>query len=78
MEHAPIDTREPVFVGGQPHWLRAEVMRRLGKDRTTLWRWAKRKKITQRYYLGWACYPVAEVVQIETAQQDKEHSNGSN
>lgn len=70
MEMAEVDTRRPVFVADQPHWLRAEVMRRLGKDRTTLYRWAKAGKITQRKYLGWACYPVDEVLRLEQKEKN--------
>ncbi|HEU4681124.1 MAG TPA: hypothetical protein VFS51_05225 [Gemmatimonadales bacterium] len=75
MEQAANDTSEPVFVGGQAHWLRAEVMRRLGKDRTTLWRWSGKGRLTQRSYLGRACYPVTEVLELEAKQ--KEASDGS-
>jgi hypothetical protein len=76
MESA-VDPRRPVFIADEPHYLRKEAMRRLGKDRTTLYRWAKRGKITQRSYLGWACYPVGEVLALEAAGKDKERTNGS-
>lgn len=76
MEMAEVDSSRPVIVADVSHYLRAEVMRRLGKDRTTLYRWAKAGKITQRYYLGWACYPVAEVLELEAGLKDKEHGNG--
>lgn len=74
MQQAEIDDSKPVFVGDEAHWLRAEVMRRLGKDRTTLYRWAKAGKLTQRKYFGWACYPVAEVLQLQADK--KERSDG--
>ncbi|THV25966.1 hypothetical protein [Glycomyces paridis] len=75
MQQAEIDGRQPVFVGGEAHWLRAEAMRRLGRDRTTLWRWAKAGKITQRSYLGRACYPVGEVLDLEVSEK-KEQAHG--
>jgi predicted site-specific integrase-resolvase len=76
MQQAEIDEGRPVLVGNEAHWLRAEVMRRLGRDRTTLWRWAKAGKITQRSYLGRACYPVGEVLSIEAAEKKKENGHG--
>lgn len=72
MEMAEVDLSRPVFVAGEPHYLRAEVMRRLRRDRTTIWRWAKAGKLTQRNYLGWACYPVREVLQLELEAEKKE------
>lgn len=76
MHQAETSDQMVVFVGDEAHWLRAEVMRRLGKDRTTLWRWAKAGKITQRSYLGWACYPVREVIDIEASEKSKENGHG--
>jgi len=76
MEMAEVDQSRPVFVADEPHYLRAEAMRRLRKDRTTLYRWAKAGKITQRSYLGWACYPVEEVLQLQAENDKKEHPNG--
>lgn len=64
-----------MFVADEPHWLRAEAMRRLRKDRTTLWRWTKAGKLTQRSYLGWACYPVDEVLRLQTEIETKEQAN---
>lgn len=75
MQQATADDSQLVFVGNEAHWLRTEVMRRLGKDRTTLWRWSKTGKITQRFYLGRACYPADEVLRIEAVAKEKERSH---
>jgi len=76
MQQATADDSQPVWVGDEAHWLRPEVMRRLGKDRTTLWRWARAGKVTPRQYLGRVCYPVAEVLELEAEQKNKERTNG--
>lgn len=71
MEMADVDLSRPVFVAGEPHYLRAEAMRRLRRDRTTLWRWTRAGRLTQRRYLGRACYPVSEVLELEAEQKEK-------
>lgn len=76
MQQAAADDSQLVWVGDEAHWLRPEVMRRLGKDRTTLWRWSSTGKLTQRSYLGRACYPVGEVLELEAAQKIREQTNG--
>lgn len=76
MQQAEIDDSQPVFVGKEAHWLRAEVMRRLNRDRTTLYRWAKAGKLTRRTYFGRVCYPVGEVLQLQAANDKKERSDG--
>jgi len=58
-----------VDVAGQPHILLADVIRRLGIDRRTAYRWRDAGKLTHRRYLGRVCCPAEEVIRIEVAQE---------
>jgi predicted site-specific integrase-resolvase len=68
-ENAPEDY---VTVAGQPHLFLPEVIRRLGIDRRTAYRWRDAGKLTHRHYLGRVCCPADQVIRL---QIEREGSN---
>lgn len=57
-------------VAGQPHLLLSDVLKRLGINRRTAYRWRDTGKLTHRHYLGRVCCPADQVLRIEIQRQE--------
>jgi len=58
-----------VYVAGEPHLLLADVIRRLGINRRTAYRWRDAGKLTHRHWRGMVCCPATQVIRLEVEKE---------